>query len=148
MNVFVYATLTNPEQVTQVVESYAFVGSAVLEGLHPVDGRYPTLAPGGRVGGRVLRTDDIDALDAYEGVDRGLYVRVAVPWLDAPDGGDDAHAGGDDRSAEDGDTVAVYVGDPERLDVTDDVSWPTGGSFRQQVERYLDAERIGVRRVD
>lgn len=136
MNIFVYGTLTNPEQVTRVVDSYAFVGSAVLEGLHPVDGRYPTLAPGGEVGGRVLRTDDVAGLDAYEGVDSGLYVRVTVPRVDAPAESDDA------------DGVDVYVGDPERLGVSEDVSWPAGETFRHRVERYLDAEPVGVRYVE
>jgi hypothetical protein len=30
---------------------------ATLHGLHRVEGQYPTLAPGGSVAGRVLRTE-------------------------------------------------------------------------------------------
>lgn len=110
MDVFVYGTLTEPERVASVVDSYAFLGSAVLSGLHPVQGEYPTLAPGGETGGRLLRTDDVDALDAYEGVDEDLYVRVSVPVDGAGDDIDEA--------------VAVYVGDPARLGVSDEVVWP------------------------
>lgn len=132
MDVFVYGTLTTPEQVAQVVDSYTFVGAAVLDGLHPVEGHYPTLAPGGSVGGRVLRTDDVAALDAYEGVDRGLYVRVSVPWAGAESFGSD-------------EAVSVYVGDPDRLDVADAVSWPGRGSLADRVERYIATNSVTVR---
>lgn len=136
MDVFVYGTLTNPHQVAQVVDSYAFVGAATLDGLHPVEGRYPTLAPGGEVGGRVLRTDDVTALDAYEGVDRGLYVRVAVPWASP----ESSPAGTEE-------VVHVYVGDPALLGV-DDVSWPGRGPFADRVERYLATNPVSVRPVE
>jgi len=108
MDVFAYGTLTDPEQVGQVLDSFVYVGSATLTGLHAVDGAYPTLAPGGRTAGRLLRTDEIDALDAYERVDDDLYTRVTVPL----DGGSD-HP----------DEAAVYVGDQDRLDVAGDVGW-------------------------
>ncbi len=136
MDVFVYGTLTNPQQVERVVDSYVFVGSAVLHGLHPVEGRYPTLAPGGDVAGRVLRTDDVDALDRYEGVGRGLYVRVPVPWT------------GLDRTDDDSETVAVYVGDPDRLDVTEPIEWPGTGSFVERVEAYVANGDVSIRAVD
>lgn len=113
MDVFVYGTLTDPEQVQQALDSFVFVGPATLSGLHAVDGAYPTLAPGGRTAGRLLRTDDIDALDAYERVDDGLYTRVTVPL----DGG-----------ADHPDEAAVYVGDPDRLDVAGDVDWGESGA--------------------
>ena len=133
MDVFVYGTLTTPAQVAQVVDSYSFVGAAVLDGLHPVEGRYPTLAPGGSVGGRVLRTDDVSALDTYEGVDRGLYVRVSVPWR------------GPDDSLDGDETVDVYVGNPDLLDVADAVSWPGGGPLTDRVERYIATNSVTVR---
>jgi gamma-glutamylcyclotransferase (GGCT)/AIG2-like uncharacterized protein YtfP len=136
MDVFVYGTLTTPAQVAQVVDSYSFVGAAVLDGLHPVEGQYPTLAPGGSVGGRVLRTDDVSALDAYEGVDRGLYVRVAVPWR------------GPDDSLDGGETVDVYVGDPDLLGVADAVSWPGSGSLVDRVEQYIATNSVTVRPTD
>jgi len=55
MDVFVYGTLTEPERVAEVLDSYVYVGPATLFGLHLVEGRYPTLAPGGETGGRLLR---------------------------------------------------------------------------------------------
>ncbi|MEF8779418.1 MAG: gamma-glutamylcyclotransferase family protein [Haloferacaceae archaeon] len=127
MHVFAYGTLTEPDRVAAVLDSYVFVGAATLEGLHAVEGRYPTLAPGGRVGGRLLRTDEIAALDRYEGVDRGLYVRFAVPVR---------------KRNEDVDEAAVYVGDPDRLDA--DVDWPGDGPFEERVRRYLASEDVRV----
>jgi len=125
MDVFVYGTLTDPARVASVVDSYAFLGSAVLDGLHPVEGEHPTLAPGGRTGGRLLRTDDAAALDRYEGVASGLYVRVPVPYR------------GDDREE-----VFVYVGDPARLGA--DAEWPGRGSLADRVERYVESEGVTV----
>jgi gamma-glutamylcyclotransferase (GGCT)/AIG2-like uncharacterized protein YtfP len=126
MDVFVYGTLTNPEQVARVVDSYVFVGPATLHGLHLVAGRYPTLAPGGEAGGRLLRTDDIDRIDAYEGVDDGLYVRVSVPRTD-------------------GGAAAVYVGDPDRLDAAAD--WPGEGAFADRVRSYVARTDVSVEPV-
>ena len=126
MEVFVYGTLTEPERVASVVDSFVFVGAAVLEGCHPVAGRYPTLAPGGETAGRLLRTDELAALDAYEGVDRGAYVRVSVPRID-------------------GGIVAVYVCDPVALDVATPVDWPGSGPFAERVRRYFDTESVAVR---
>jgi gamma-glutamylcyclotransferase (GGCT)/AIG2-like uncharacterized protein YtfP len=119
MDVFVYGTLTDPERVAEVVDSFVFVGGAVLEGCHPVSGRFPTLAPGGETAGRLLRTDEIDALDAYEAVDSGLYLRVSVPRTD-------------------GGSAAAYVGDPDALDCTEPVTWPGSGPFAERVRRYFD----------
>lgn len=122
--VFVYGTLTDPDRAAELLDGFEFVGDAAVEGLHRVEGEYPTLAPGGRVEGRLLRTPELDRLDAYEGVDRGLYVRVTVPQ----DGGD---------------PVEVYVGDPDRLDA--DASWPGGGAFERVVQTYVDAHHVRVR---
>lgn len=130
MDVFVYGTLTEPENVGGAVDSFAFLGPAVLSGLHPVKGQYPSLAPGGQTGGRLLRTDEIDALDAYEGVDEGLYVRVSVPV-----------AGGEPEEA---DEAAVYVGNHERLGVVEEVTWPGEGSLRERVERYVRENDVRV----
>jgi gamma-glutamylcyclotransferase (GGCT)/AIG2-like uncharacterized protein YtfP len=128
--VFVYGTLTDPDRVADVVDDFAFRGRAVLEGLHVVAGRYPTLAPGGSVAGRLLAVDDVAALDAYEGVDRGLYARVPVPFADA-DG-----------------TLGVYVGDPDRLDVAEPVSWPGEGSLGERVAGVVADRDVCVRRVE
>ncbi len=125
---FVYGTLTEPGQVGEVVDSFVFVGPAVLDGLHAVDGDYPTLAPGGSVGGRLLRTDGYDALDAYERVDEGLYTRVSVPTGE-----------GFDEKA-----VAVYVGAPSRLGA--DATWPGDGTFSELVRRYVDRESVVIAR--
>jgi gamma-glutamylcyclotransferase (GGCT)/AIG2-like uncharacterized protein YtfP len=130
MDVFVYGTLTSPERAGDLLDSFVFVGPAVLDGLHAVDGRYPTLAPGGTVGGRLLRTDELATLDAYEGVDDGLYVRVSVPLAD-----------GDDE-------VAVYVGDPDRLAVDEPVEWPGAGSLADRVTGYVADSGVVVRRTD
>lgn len=148
MDVFVYGTLTEPDRVRELLDSFAFVGAARLEGLRVVEGRYPTLAPpvdsddgtargvgddgiGGdaAVGGRLLRTDEIAALDAYERVDNGLYVRVSVPLI-GPTGG---------RRGE----AAVYVGDPERLDAP--AAWPGSGSFESRVARAVRDRGVTVR---
>ena len=55
MYVFVYGTLTDSDRVDELITQYTFEGKVVLEGLHRVKGIYPTLAPGGRVAGRLLR---------------------------------------------------------------------------------------------
>ena len=59
---------------------------------------------------------------SYEGVDRGLYVRVRVP-----------SAAGD---------LETYVGDPDALGV--DASWPGDGPLADRVERYVDANDVRV----
>lgn len=120
--VFVYGTLTDPGQVERVLDDYRFEGPATLDGLHRVGGRYPTLAPGGSVDGQLLGTPEVADLDAYEGVDRGLYVRVSVPLADG--------------SGE----AAVYVGDPDRLDAP--ASWPGDGSFDERVREYVSGEVV------
>jgi gamma-glutamylcyclotransferase (GGCT)/AIG2-like uncharacterized protein YtfP len=129
--VFVYGTLTDPERVDAVLDDGAFEGPATLVGLHRVDGRYPTLAPGGTTAGRLLATDEVDALDAYEGVDRGLYVRAMVPLEPS------------ERTAPGDREAAVYVGDPERLDA--DAAWPGKGPFAERVRRFLDEREVVVR---
>ena len=128
---FVYGTLTEPDQVAEVVDSFVFVGPAVLTGLHAVDGEYPTLAPGGSVGGRLLRTDGYGALDAYERVDDGLYTRVSVPTAEGFDDGTES--------------VAVYVGDPDRLGA--DATWPGDGAFSERVARYVDDRAVEITRA-
>lgn len=129
MYVFVYGTLTDPRRVASVVDSYVFVGPAVCEGLRPVEGRYPTLAPGGEVAGRLLRTAEIDALDRYEGVDEGLYVRVSLPYR------------GSNSAPE---TVEAYVGDPGRLGV-EGVDWPGDGPLAERVARHVEDAGVRVR---
>lgn len=131
MDVFVYGTLTEPAQVGRVVDSFSFLGSATLEGLHPVQGQYPTLAPGDRTGGRLLRTDEVGALDAFEGANRDLYIRVSVPLAGDVEGNPT-------------NTAAVYVGDPDALGVTDPVEWPGDGSFADRVDQYLAVNGVRV----
>jgi gamma-glutamylcyclotransferase (GGCT)/AIG2-like uncharacterized protein YtfP len=124
-SVFVYGTLTDPDQAAAVLDTFEYTGEATLDGLHRVEGTYPTLAPGGSVEGRLLRTAEIKALDRYEGVDRGLYVREPIPLAAS-----DEH-------------VAVYIGDPEKLDAP--VEWPATGEFPEQVRSYLDTSDVQVR---
>ena len=130
MDVFVYGTLTDRDRAAAVLgpDGFAVLGPARLRGLHRVDGRYPTLAPGGRVDGRLLRTEQVEALDRYEGVTAGLYARVSVPV--------------------EGGRAAVYVGDPERLDPADPVEWPGDGSFEERVERYVRGNGVVIERLD
>lgn len=117
--VFVYGTLTDPDRIDDLLDRYDLLGEATLHGLHRIDGRYPTLAPDGSTTGRLLETPEIDRLDAYEGVESGLYVRVSVP-LSA------------EGSAE------CYVGDPEPLGA--DAAWPGSGPFEERVRSYLADE--------
>jgi gamma-glutamylcyclotransferase (GGCT)/AIG2-like uncharacterized protein YtfP len=131
VDVFVYGTLTDHAQAARVVSKFEFRGPATLDGLHRVEGEYPTLAPGGEVAGRLLRTTDIEALDAYEGVERGLYVRVSVPWK-GPKGNDETEG-----------EVAVYVGDPDALGA--DAAWPGDGTFAERVRRFVRDEGVVAR---
>ena len=132
MDVFVYGTLTDRDRAVAVLgpDGFSLLGPARLYGLRRVDGRYPTLAPGGSVDGTLLRTERIDALDRYEGVADGLYVRVSVP--------------ADGR----GERVATYVGDPDRLDPAEPVEWPGEGPFAERVERYVRENPVRVERLD
>lgn len=133
--VFVYGTLTDPDRVEAVLRSvpnadYELGSTAVLEGLHRVEGEYPTLAPGDRIEGRLLSVDErgLEALDRYEGVDRGLYERIPVPRED-PDAGE----------------VWVYVGDPNRLGVAERVDWPDGSSLEERVRTYVSNRGVVIR---
>lgn len=135
MLVFVYGTLTDPTRAREVLDATPeFVADAVVVGCHRVDGDYPTLVPGGSCEGRLLRVQRpaLHRLDAYEGVDRGLYVRVSVPF----EGPADASAG----------TVEAYVGDPDELDAPG--SWPGTGPLAARVEASLAEHSVVVRRTD
>jgi len=46
MDVFVYGTLTEPERVAEVLDSYVYVGPATLFGLHLVEGTVPDARAG------------------------------------------------------------------------------------------------------
>ncbi|MFC6940415.1 gamma-glutamylcyclotransferase family protein [Salinirubellus sp. GCM10025818] len=133
MDVFVYGTLTDLDRAAAVLGADRFRdrGSTRLYGLRRVDGRYPTLAPGGHVDGRLLRTERIEALDRYERVATGLYVRVSVP------------VNGDGEGC-----AAVYVGDPKRLDTAEPVEWSGEGSFVKRVEHYVRENRVAIERHD
>jgi len=124
-DLFVYGTLTDRARVDALLDSYAFRGPARVEGLHvATTGQYPTLLPGGEATGRLLATDEVGRLDRYEGVDRGLYVRVPLP-----------RAGGE--------TVGTYVGDPAALGIDGD--WPGEGSLADRVRAYCDRAGVVVR---
>lgn len=124
MDAFVYGTLCDPERAREVLGQADFGPDARLVGLGRASGRYPTLVPGGETEGRVLRLadGDLDALDAYEGVARGLYVRVRVPG--------------------DGGGLWTYVGDPDALGV--DVEWPGDGPLRSRVVHYVADNDVRV----
>jgi gamma-glutamylaminecyclotransferase len=133
--VFVYGTLTDRARAREVLDATPeFVADAVLEGCHRVDGDYPTLVPGGACEGRLLRVQQpaLHRLDAYEGVDRGLYARVTVPFERSP---------GDAVG-----TVETYVGAPDELDAPG--SWPGGGTLAERVRAYVENADVVVRRTD
>ena len=115
MEVFVYGTLTDAATAGRLLDRYEFRGGAEVHGLHRVDGEYPTLVPGGTCEGRILWTPERRALDRYEGVERGLYVRGSV-------------------SVDGGGSVECYVGDPSALGVDDD--WRGTGPFADRLRRY------------
>jgi gamma-glutamylaminecyclotransferase len=125
VRVFVYGTLTDPDRVESLLDRYDLGSEATLHGLRRVEGQYPTLAPGGRTEGRLLSTPELDRLDAYEGVESGLYVRVSVPLSE-------------------GGTAECYVGDPEPLGA--DATWPGEGRFEERVRSYLSGERVVIGR--
>jgi gamma-glutamylcyclotransferase (GGCT)/AIG2-like uncharacterized protein YtfP len=120
--VFVYGTLTDPERARRVTGVLPAYRPARLDGLHRVEGRYPTLAPApaGHVTGRLLAVDSLEPVDAYEGIDSGLYVRVRL------------------------DDVWTYVGDPERLGA--DATWAGHDDepFRARMSRYLERGDVSV----
>jgi gamma-glutamylaminecyclotransferase len=128
VDAFVYGTLCDPERARELLGRADFGPEARLVGLERVDGRYPTLAPGGETSGRILRLEqgDLDSLDEYEGVEGGLYVRVRVPFESG--------------------WLWTYVGDPERLDA--DAAWPGDGTFGARVRRYVERNDVFVRRSD
>lgn len=132
MEVFVYGTLMDRERTQQILDQFEYTGRATLVGLHRVEGTYPTLVPGGRAQGRVLRIEEseLDTLDVYEGIDRNLYVRVSVPAFTLA------------TTSTDEQTVEVYVGDPDRLDVS--ATWSGDGSFTERVEQYIAAHDVRV----
>lgn len=123
MRCFVYGTLTDPDTAGRLLDSFTYDGRATLSGLRRVDGTYPTLLPGSAATGRILVTPETDAIDRYEGVDSGLYVRVTLP-------------------CDDGDTVETYVGDPDRLGVDDE--WPGDGLLADRVSAYLDDNDVSI----
>lgn len=128
MDVFVYGTLRDPQRARELLGHADFGPDARLVGLHRVEGRYPTLAPGGETDGRILRPSEggIETLDGYEGVDRGLYVRVRVPVGD------------------EGEECWTYVGNPDALGV--DVSWPGDGTLKERVRRYIGCHDVRIDR--
>ncbi|MEA1930373.1 MAG: gamma-glutamylcyclotransferase family protein [Euryarchaeota archaeon] len=143
--VFVYGTLTDREQVSALLTEFTFGPSAVCHGLQRVDGRYPTLVPGGEVTGRLLSTPELDQLDRYEGVDRGLYCRVTVPLRSARSSETNVLDQNDaDHSAFDVEAVAVYVGEPSKIGVEPDVGWPDADSFTRSVRAYLETRPVRI----
>ncbi len=177
MHVFVYGTLTNAARAEAVLGEtargagttdpieYEFVGEATLEGLHRVEGAYPTLVPGGSVDGRILEVDErgLEALDAYEGLDQGLYVRAGIPKIDELESAaskdvvpvedhevsSNVESGtGDAQETDTKNIIWTYIGDPDRLEVgeehEDGQYWPENEPFRKRVRRHLAENTVGV----
>jgi gamma-glutamylcyclotransferase (GGCT)/AIG2-like uncharacterized protein YtfP len=124
VDAFVYGTLCSAARAREVLGHASFGPDARLVGLQRTEARYPTLAPGGQTGGRILRVDgiDLEVLDGYEGVDRGLYVRVLLP-------------------SDEGE-FWTYVGNPDALGA--DVEWPGDGSLKTRVERYVERHDVRI----
>ena len=141
--VFVYGTLTDRTRVAELLTEYTIGPAAVCEGLHRVDGRYPTLGPGGEATGQLLATPECDRLDSYEGLDRGLYCRVSVP-VGSPEAAGMGDRPQSERSPFDSDTAEVYIGDPSALGVGRRVGWPDAGSFRQSVVEYVKTHSVRI----
>lgn len=119
MRVFVYGTLTDPDRLHAVDPAGDIGPPATLVGADRLEGRYPTIVPGdGSVEGRLAEAN-LEALDAYEGVERGLYARVSVPTGESVPN----------------EAVETYVGDPARLGVA--ASWPGDGSLSERAGAYL-----------
>lgn len=88
MRLFVYGTLTERRRLGAVLGSsigWRVLGRATVHGALYDCGEYPALvasaAPDDAVPGMLLELDDDSALaqlDAYEGIDSGLYVRTEV----------------------------------------------------------------------
>ncbi len=153
--VFVYGTLTDDEQVSRLYETYQFIGRAICQGLSRVSGTYPTLVPGGRVDGRLLTVPDLGRLDAYEGVDRGLYSRFTVPVVESEtvtaerQRDTEPRTGPTDQSPDEiVSEAAVYIGEPRRLDAVgaDKNPWPGSGPFDDRVGTYLQTKSVVVKR--
>jgi gamma-glutamylcyclotransferase (GGCT)/AIG2-like uncharacterized protein YtfP len=82
-HLFVYGTLRAGGSADELLAGCDRVAQATVAGtLYDIDGQYPALvlAGQGRVEGEVWRcpVDRLPALDAYEGVDDGLFRRVGV----------------------------------------------------------------------
>jgi gamma-glutamylcyclotransferase (GGCT)/AIG2-like uncharacterized protein YtfP len=80
---FVYGTLRSGGEANERIAGCTFVRNAYVEGtLYDIEGHYPALMlyGGTRVQGEIWRcaADSLAAIDAYEGVDRRLFRRVAV----------------------------------------------------------------------
>lgn len=125
--VFVYGTLTDREQVEALLDRFTLGSNATLRGLQRIEGQYPTLAPGGEVDGRLLETPELDRLDAYEGVESGLYTRESIPVAS-------------------GGSAECYVGDPELLEA--DAEWPGTGPFADRVRAYVSEREVGIDPAD
>ncbi len=153
--VFVYGTLTDDEQVSRLYETYRFIGQAVCQGLRRVSGTYPTLIPGNRVSGRLLTVPDFGRLDAYEGVDQGLYSRFTVPVVERETVTTERQRDTEPKTnptdqslAQTVSQAAVYIGEPRRLDAVgaEESPWPGSGSFDDRVGTYLRTEPVVVKR--
>ena len=133
--VFVYGTLTDPDRLSSVVDQYSLGPPAICEGFRRVDGEYPTLAPGRQTSGRLIETPEMDVLDSYEGLDRGLYCRVSVPLVAVPPTAPPQFAV---------ETVEVYVGSPRLLGVDELIEWPSSGGLEHQITQYIESHPVRI----
>ncbi len=82
-HLFVYGTLRTGGESNHRLEECEFVRTAAVDGtLYDIDGQHPVLMlyGGTRIEGEIWRcpAGQLVPLDAFEGVDRGLFRRVGV----------------------------------------------------------------------
>lgn len=88
-HLFAYGTLRSGEENNDQIADCALVRAAFVEGtLYDIDGLYPALMLYGttRVEGEIWRcpADRLAVLDRFEGLDNGLFRRVAVLIEETP----------------------------------------------------------------
>lgn len=125
---FVYGTLTDEQQVAELLPEYQFKRRAVCRGLKRVDGSYPTLVPGDSVEGRLLATPAQARLDRYEGVEQGLYHRVQLPL--SPQRPNHTSA-------------TVYIARPTKVGLTAETAWPAE-AFPECVVSYCETSDVEI----
>jgi gamma-glutamylcyclotransferase (GGCT)/AIG2-like uncharacterized protein YtfP len=80
---FVYGTLCRPAVRRRILGRAVTAVKATLKGYKRLNGKWPYLVkkPGGKVTGEILKnltSRDLKKLDAYEEVEKGIYIRAGI----------------------------------------------------------------------